>query len=88
VPGHYKRVVSEESKRMVTGVCMAKKLPAKPKEGRSRTKVEYLQFRMSGGFKAWLERYADSRNLTMADVIAQDLIRGAKIEGFEQPPKR
>lgn len=73
---------------MTTGVCMAKKKAESPKEGRARTKVEYLQFRMSSGFKAWLERYAESRNMTMTDCIAQDLIRGAKSEGFEPPPKR
>lgn len=43
---------------------------------------------VSLGFKDWLKRYAEHRQLSMTDTIVQDLIRGAKAEGFEPPPKR
>lgn len=69
---------------MIAGaVEMAKRKVSKP-----GARVEYLQLRMSVPFKEWLQSYADSRNLTMADAIVQALIEEAARRGFKAPPKR
>jgi predicted phosphoribosyltransferase len=49
---------------------------------------EQIRIRMSPGFKAWLQDYANFRQLTMTSTIVQALIRDAKAEGFDPPPKR
>jgi hypothetical protein len=49
---------------------------------------DHVRIVASGKFKEWLVRYADSRQLTMTDTIVQALIRDARAEGFETPPKR
>jgi hypothetical protein len=60
--------------------------PKGPDAGGGRT--GQVRIVVSAEFKEWLERYAESRQLTMTDTIVQDLIRGAKEQGFEPPPKR
>jgi hypothetical protein len=50
--------------------------------------ADQVRIRVSTAFKAWLQEYADYRQLTMTDTIIQSLIRDSKAEGFKAPPKR
>lgn len=49
---------------------------------------DQVRIRVSSLFKLWLHEYAEHRQLTMTDTIVQALIRDAKEEGFQAPPKR
>ena len=65
---------------------MAKKKPA-PKAAES--KEDFIRIRMTPEFKAWLQRYADHRNLTVAATVTLALIADAPTKGFaEAAPKR
>lgn len=77
---------------MSTAGIMAKKrakpaaAPAPEPAGEAEDQV---RIRMSKDFKAWVQRYADFRHLSMTDTFIQALIRDAKAEQFgEAPPKR
>lgn len=49
---------------------------------------DQVRIRMSREFKAWVQRYAEFRHLSMTDTFIQAIIRDAKAEGFDPPPKR
>jgi hypothetical protein len=67
---------------------MAKKRAA-PKKAPVRTRVTTVAVRASVAWKEWLDRFADFRRLTVADVIDQALVSHARETGFtELPPKR
>ena len=66
-------------------VVMAKKKAAKP-EQRVRTGVTTL--RSMPEWKAWLHRFADAQRKDVSDLIDEALLRMARAEGFELPPKR
>jgi uncharacterized protein (DUF1778 family) len=70
---------------METTVEVAKKKakPVEPDDGSDQVRI-----RVSPAFKTWLQAYADHRQLTMTDTIVQALIKDAKAEGFDPPPKR
>jgi hypothetical protein len=64
---------------------MAKKKPDEQKEVRE----DFIRIRMTSRFKAWLQRYADYRHLTVADTVMLSVIDDAKAKGFKEgPPKR
>jgi hypothetical protein len=76
---------------MSTVTVVAKK-KATPK-GSKRVQPEpegddQVRIRMSHEFKAWVQRYAEFRHLSMTDTFIQAIIREAKAEGFDPPPKR
>lgn len=71
----------------MTGTAtMAKKKAAAPKAPDDDS--DQVRIRVSVAFKAWLQEYADHRQLTMTDTIVQALIKDAKAEGFKAAPKR
>jgi uncharacterized protein (DUF1778 family) len=71
----------------MTGTAtMAKKKSAAAKPPEDDT--DQVRIRVSTAFKAWLQEYADHRQLTMTDTIVQALIKDAKSEGFKVAPKR
>jgi uncharacterized protein (DUF1778 family) len=65
---------------------MAKKKATETKPPDDDT--DQVRIRVSSAFKAWLQEYADHRQLTMTDTIVQALIKDAKSEGFKVAPKR
>lgn len=83
---------------MTAGVILAKKksstgktpVPDEPvSEDRSRSERSgYLKFRVSGVFKDWFERFADSERSDMSDLFDDCVVAYAKARGFEPPPKR
>jgi hypothetical protein len=59
---------------------------AKPQPTRIRSGVTNI--RSSPEWKAWLQRFADFTRKDLADVVDEALLRYARAEGFELPPKR
>lgn len=49
---------------------------------------EFIRFRVTDQFKAWLERWAIERQRTTADIMTQAFIAYAKAEKFDPPPRR
>jgi hypothetical protein len=72
---------------MGTVATVAKK-KAKPADTIPADDSDQVRIRVSSPFKAWLQEYADFRQLTMTDTIVQALIKDAKAEGFKGAPKR
>ena len=63
------------------------KQPATPKpEQRVRTAVTNV--RSMPEWKGWLSRFAEAQRKDVSDVIDEALLRMARAEGFEPPPKR
>jgi hypothetical protein len=69
----------------VEAVLMAKKKVAKP-EQRVRTAVTAV--RSMPEWKGWLLRFAAAQRKDTSDLIDEALLRMARAEGFELPPKR
>lgn len=59
---------------------------AKPQPSRIRSAVTNI--RSSPEWKAWLQSFADHTRKDLADVVDEALLRYARAEGFELPPKR
>ena len=51
-------------------------------------RADQIRVAMTPEFKAWLQDYANSRQLTMSDTVVQALIEHAARKGFKSPPKR
>jgi uncharacterized protein (DUF1778 family) len=67
------------------GAAMAKKKkPAKAKT----TRNDDVRIRMTSTYKDWLGRFAEAQRKDMSDLVDEALMRMAKAEGFDPPPKR
>jgi hypothetical protein len=65
---------------------MAKKKSTPKPEQRVRTAVTNI--RSMPEWKEWLGRFADAQRKDVSDLIDEALVRMARAEGFEMPPKR
>ena len=65
---------------------MAKKKSAGKPEQRVRTSVTNI--RSMPEWKEWLLRFAEAQRKDVSDLIDESLLRMARAEGFEMPPKR
>lgn len=79
----------------VVVAVMAKKKAAgepeggtEPTPGPSRIRSSVTNIRSSPEWKAWLGRFAAHTRKDLADVMDEALLRYARAEGFELPPKR
>jgi hypothetical protein len=61
-----------------------KQQAAKPADDR----VDFVRVRVSGSYKDWLIRFAESERSDMSDLIDDALVAHAKARGFDPPPKR
>lgn len=61
---------------------------ASPKRQPNRVRSEVTNIRSSPEWKEWLVRFAAHTRKDLADVMDEALLRYARAEGFEQPPKR
>jgi hypothetical protein len=72
----------------VEATVMAKK-KAPPKSAPDGARPTTVAVRASVAWKEWVDRLADFKRLTVADVIDQALVKYARDEGFtEAAPKR
>ena len=62
--------------------------PATERAEPNRVRSAVTNIRSSPEWKAWLQRFADHTRKDLADVVDEALLRYARAEGFEQPPKR
>lgn len=60
----------------------------KPKSAPNRIRSVITNIRSTPEWKEWLLRFADHVRKDQADVVDEALLRYARAEGFEQPPKR
>lgn len=73
---------------MSIGAIVAKKKQAQPATTPASDRVEFIRVRVSGAYKDWLGRFAESERSDMSDLIDDALEAHAKAQGFEPPPKR
>ncbi len=66
--------------------AVAKKKPGSKAEQRVRTAVTTI--RSMPEWKAWVLRFAEAQRKDPPDLIDEALMRMARAEGFELPPKR
>ena len=59
-----------------------------PKPGQGRVRSAVLNVRGTPQWKAWLGRFAAHCRKDYSDVIDEALLRYARSEGFDMPPKR
>jgi hypothetical protein len=59
-----------------------------PKPDPSRTRSALLTIRCRPDWLEWVGRYAETKGLDMSDLVDEALLRLAREDGFEMPPKR
>jgi len=59
-----------------------------PKPQPNRVRSATSNIRSTPEWKAWLDRFAAHVRKDMADAVDEALLRYARAEGFELPPKR
>ena len=67
-------------------VLEANRVSSHQPEKRIRTAITNV--RSMPDWKEWLGRFADAQRKDVSDVIDEALLRMARAEGFELPPKR
>lgn len=70
---------------------MAKKRPgskADGPKGEQRVRTAVTTIRSMPEWKEWLGRFADAQRKDVSDLVDESLMRMARAEGFELPPKR
>jgi hypothetical protein len=75
---------------MVPAVAEPKKPKGRPgpKPDPSKVQTTLVTIRCRPGWRDWLTRFAASKGLDMSDLADEALLRLARDEGFEMPPKR
>ena len=66
---------------------MAKKKAA-PRPQPNRTRSAVTNIRSTPEWKEWLTRFSDHVRKDVTDAVDEALLRYARAEGFELPPKR
>ena len=80
---------------MVSATIMAKTkasagniAPSESRPEPNRVRSSATNIRSSPEWKDWLARFAGHTRKDLADVVDEALLRYARAEGFELPPKR
>jgi hypothetical protein len=76
---------------MVSAVAEPPKKPKgrpAPKPDPSRPRSALVTIRCRPEWRDWLARFATAKNIDMSDLVDEALLRYARVEGFDMPPRR